>query len=215
MNESLQGFRLLIADDHASVRFGFRALLQGAGAEIVGEAADGEEAVRQYAALAPDVLVMDVSMPRKDGLAALEQILARDRKARVLMLSALHEPAVPMRALTLGARGYLCKRAAPEEVVRAVAAVARQQRYIDPELAAEVALAQISGAADPTSALTDKEFSVFMQLAHGRSVNDVAESFRLSPSTVGTHLYHIKQKLNLHNAAEMALLAVRCGLIEA
>ena len=93
--------------------------------------------------------------------------------------------------------------------------VARNQRYLDPELAQAVALAQLSGAATPLETLTEKEFAVFMQLAQGRSVNDVAADFFLSPSTVGTHLYHIKQKLNLQNAAEMALLAMRSGLIEA
>jgi len=215
MTNSLQGSRILIADDHAMVRLGFRLLLEGAGATVVGEAESGEGMLRLYAELAPDVVVMDVSMPGIGGLAALERLMVGEQKARVLMLSAHHDDVVPVRALRLGARGYLCKRASPDEFLRAVTQVARNQRYLDPELAQAVALAQLSGAATPLETLTEKEFAVFMQLAQGRSVNDVAADFFLSPSTVGTHLYHIKQKLNLQNAAEMALLAMRSGLIEA
>ena len=215
MTNSLKGTRVLLADDHAMVRLGFRLLLEGAGATVVGEAENGEEMLRLYADLTPDVVVMDVSMPGIGGLAALERLMVWEQKARVLMLSAHHDDVVPVRALRLGARGYLCKRAAPDEFLRAVTQVARNQRYLDPELAQAVALAQLSGAATPLETLTEKEFAVFMQLAQGRSVNDVAADFFLSPSTVGTHLYHIKQKLNLQNAAEMALLAMRSGLIEA
>jgi two-component system, NarL family, invasion response regulator UvrY len=215
MTNPLQGIRVLLADDHAMVRLGFRLLLEGAGASVVGEAESGESALRLYAELGPDVLVMDVSMPGIGGLAALERLIAWEAKAKILMLSAHHDEVVPVRALRLGAQGYLCKRATPNEFLRAVGQVARNQRYLDPELAQAVALAQLSGTASPLETLTEKEFSVFIQLAQGRSVNDVAADFFLSPSTVGTHLYHIKQKLNLQNAAEMALLAMRSGLIEA
>lgn len=215
MNNALQGQRILLADDHAMVRLGFRCLLEGAGAIVVGEAENGESAVRLYAELNPDVVVMDVSMPGIGGLAALERLLAWDAKAKVLMLSAHNDDIVPVRALRLGARGYLCKRAEPEEFLRAVGQVASDRRYLDPELAQAVALAQLSGSANPVDTLTEKELAVFMKLAEGRSVNDVAEDFCLSPSTVGTHLYHIKQKLNVQNAAELTLVAVRNGLIEA
>lgn len=215
MNESLKNLRVLLADDHAVVRLGFRLLLEGAGATVVGEAADGETAVRLYAETAPDLLVMDVSMPGGGGLAALERLRARDPAARVLMLSAHHDEIVPVRALRLGAGGYLCKRAAPDEFLRAVVQVAAGRRYLDPELAQQVALAQLSGAAQPLETLTEKELAVFLKLAAGQTVNDVAGDFHVSPSTVGTHLYHIKQKLNLRNPAEITLLAVRNGLIEA
>ncbi|MBL8430093.1 MAG: response regulator [Dechloromonas sp.] len=215
MNKALQGKRILLADDHAMVRLGFRCLLEGGGAKVVGEAENGENAVRLYAELSPDVVVMDVSMPGIGGLAALERLLAWDAKAKVLMLSAHNDDIVPVRALRLGARGYLCKRAAPEEFLRAVGQVASERRYLDPELAQAVALAQLSGSSSPVDTLTEKELAVFMKLAEGRSVNDVAEDFCLSPSTVGTHLYHIKQKLNVQNAAELTLVAVRNGLIEA
>lgn len=215
MNNALQGKRILLADDHAMVRLGFRMLLDGAGAAVVGEAANGESAVRMYAETNPDVVVMDVSMPGIGGLAALERLLLWEPKARVLMLSAHNDDIVPVRAMRLGARGYLCKRAEPDEFLRAVGQVAQDHRYLDPALAQSVALAQLSGSASPVEALTEKELAVFLKLAEGRSVNDVAADFCLSPSTVGTHLYHIKQKLNVQNAAELTLVAVRNGLIEA
>lgn len=215
MNNTLHGVRVLLADDHAIVRLGFRLLLEGAGASVVGEAACGEEAVRLYAEMRPDLLVMDVSMPGSGGLAALERLLVWEAKARVLMLSAHHDDIVPVRALRLGASGYLCKRAAPEEFLRAVGQVAGGRRYLDPELAQTVALAQLSGSTNPLETLTEKELAVFLKLAEGRSVNDVAGDFCLSPSTVGTHLYNIKQKLNVRNSAELTLVAVHNGLIEA
>lgn len=215
MNHALHGKRVLLADDHAVVRLGFRLLLEGAGAQVVGEAESGENAIRLYAESKPDLLVMDVSMPGIGGLAALERLLVWEPKARVLMLSAHHDDIVPVRALRLGASGYLCKRAAPDEFLRAVGQVASGRRYLDPELAQTVALAQLSGSANPLATLTEKELAVFLKLAEGRSVNEVANDFCLSPSTVGTHLYHIKQKLNLQNAAELTLVAVRNGLIEA
>lgn len=213
MASALENLRLVLADDHALVRMGFRMLLEGAGAQVVAEADCGEAALAAFVEHRPDALLMDVSMPGLGGLGALERLLAHSPDARVLMLSAHDDAQIPLRALRAGATGYLSKRAQPQELVRAVARVACGQRYIDPELAPQLALAQFGGGADPADALTDKEFAVFLQLAKGRSVNEVASTQKLSPSTVGTHLYHIKQKLNAANAAELALIAVRSGLI--
>jgi two-component system invasion response regulator UvrY len=212
MASALENLRLVLADDHALVRMGFRMLLEGAGAQVVAEADCGEAALAAYVEHRPDALLMDVSMPGIGGLGALERLLAHSPDARVLMLSAHDDAQIPLRALRAGATGYLSKRAQPQELVRAVGRIACGQRYIDPELAPQLALAQFGGA-DPADALTDKEFAVFLQLAKGRSVNEVASTQKLSPSTVGTHLYHIKQKLNAANAAELALIAVRSGLI--
>lgn len=214
MNTLLNNLTVLLADDHAIVRMGFRLLLEGAGAARVLEADCGEAALPLFEQAAPDVLVMDISMPGMGGLATLSRLLAHRPGARVLMLSAYHESIVPMRALKAGALGYLSKRCQPDELVRAVHQVSQGRRYIDPELAQAVALANLSGDADPASTLTDKEMQVFLQLAQGRSVNAVAQDFHLSPSTVGTHLYHIKQKLNISNAAEMTMVALRSGLLD-
>ncbi|NMG29810.1 response regulator [Aromatoleum evansii] len=214
MAAMLEGLRLVLADDHAVVRMGFRMLLEGAGAEVVAEAASGEAALAAFAEHRPDVLVMDVTMPGLGGLGALERLLAHHEGARVLMLSAHDDMQIPTRALKAGAAGYLSKRAQPTELVRAVAQIARGRRYVDPEIASHLALAQFGDGADPLAVLTDKEFAVFLQLAKGRDVREVADSHGVSASTVGTHLYHIKQKLQAGNAAQLALIAVRAGLIE-
>ena len=208
----LDHLTLVLADDHAIVRMGFRLLLEGVGARVLAEADSGEAAQRLFAEHTPDVLVMDLSMPGCGGLSALERILAREPAARVLIASAHADALTAERALKTGAAGYLCKRSPPDELLKAVGLVAAGQRYIDPEIAA--ALRRADRPEHPAEALTDKEFSVFLQLAQGRSVAEVAASFHLSPNTVGTHLYHIKQKLGVQNMAELAMAAVRSGLVE-
>jgi len=130
----------------------------------------------------------------------------------VLIASAHADAITAERALKAGAAGYLCKRSPPDKLLKAVSLVAAGQRYIDPEIAA--ALRRADRPEHPAEALTDKEFNVFLQLAQGRSVAEVAQTFHLSPNTVGTHLYHIKQKLGVQNMAELAMAAVRSGLIE-
>ncbi len=214
MNTILNNLTVLLVDDHPLVRMGFRLLLEGAGVAQVTEAACGETALSLYDEARPDVVVMDISMPGMGGLAALARLRARQPAARVLVLSACHDAIIPMRALKAGALGYLSKRCQPDELIKAVQQVARQQRYLDPELAQSVALAQLTGDSDPAGTLTDKELMVFLQLSQGRSVSEVAHDFHLSPSTIGTHLTHIKQKLHVHNAAEMTMLALRSGFIE-
>lgn len=203
---------LVLADDHAIVRMGFRLLLEGVGARVLAEADNGEAAQQLYAQHRPDVLVMDLSMPGCGGLAALERIRAKWPQARVLIASAHADAITAERALKAGAAGYLCKRSAPDELLRAVERVAAGHTYLDPEIA--TLLHRADRPEHPAEALTDKEFHVFLQLAKGHSVAEVADTFHLSPNTVGTHLYRIKQKLGVQNMAELAMAAVRAGLIE-
>ena len=207
--------RVMLVDDHALVRMGFRMLLADAQIEVVAEAETGEEACSMYPRVQPDAVVMDLSMPGMGGLEALRRLLAQDPKARVLVLSAFEDTAHPRRALRAGALGYLTKRSAPDALIAAVSAVARGQRYIDADTAQALALAQLDGDASPADTLSEREFSVFIQLARGQSVAMIAETLKLSPSTVGTHLYHVKQKLGASNQSELTLVALRWGLIQA
>lgn len=207
--------RIMVVDDHALVRMGFRMLLANAGMEVVAEAGDGEQACREYAAVKPDVVLMDLSMPGMGGLEAVRRILAQDPKARVLVLSAHEDTAHPRRVLRAGALGYLAKRSAPESLTAAVSAVARGERYVDPQTAQALAMAQIEGEASPAEMLSEREFAVFIQMARGATVAQVAENLNVSPSTVGTHLYHVKQKLRAGNQSELTLVALRWGLIQA
>jgi two-component system invasion response regulator UvrY len=209
--------RVVLVDDHAVVRMGFRMLLQApdSGIEVVGEAADGEALLRQLPEWRPDVLVLDLTMPGLGGLETLRRLRARDDAPRVLVLSAHEDTAYPRRALNAGAQGFLSKRSAPETLPEAIRAVAQGRRYLDAQTAQALALSQIEGAASPFDALSEREFEVFTRLAQGRSVADIAQALSLSPSTVGTHLYNIKQKLGAGNQAELTLLALRWGVIAA
>jgi two-component system, NarL family, invasion response regulator UvrY len=209
--------RVVLVDDHAIVRMGFRMLLQaeGSGIEVVGEAPDGESLLKQWPDWQADVIVMDLSMPGLGGLETLRRLRAKEGSPPVLVLSAHEDTAHPRRALNAGAQGYLSKRSAPETLPEAIRAVAQGKRYLDAQTAQNLALSQLDGAASPFDALSEREFEVFVRLARGRSVNDIASQLSLSPSTVGTHLYNIKQKLAAGNQAELTLLALRWGVIEA
>ena len=207
--------RVMLVDDHAVVRVGFRMLLNGAPAiDVVAEADSGESAYQQYPDVAPDVVIMDLSMPGMGGIETVRRLLARDRSARVLVLSAHEDTAHPKRVLKAGALGYLSKRSAPEDLVDAVAAVAASRVYLDADTARKLALQDLGGPEGQVEALSEREFAVFIQLARGESVARIAETLSLSPNTVGTHLYNIKQKLGAANQSELTLIAVRNGLIE-
>jgi two-component system, NarL family, invasion response regulator UvrY len=209
--------RVLLVDDHAVVRTGFRLLLQARpDMTVVGEAESGEAACQRYVELSPDVVVMDIAMPGMGGIEALRRIRAHDPQARVLALSAHDDPMHARRALREGALGFLSKRSAPEALLEAVAGVSAGQRYIDPRVAQRLALEDIEGSeSSPIKRLSEREFDVFIRLARGASVQRIADDLRLSASTVGTHLYNVKQKLGVSNQSELTLLAIRHGLIEA
>lgn len=207
---------VLLVDDHAVVRTGFRLLLEShPGFSVIAEAESGEDACRRYVELTPDAVIMDIAMPGMGGLEALKRIRARDPRARVLALSAHDDPMHARRALREGALGFLSKRSAPEALIEALTSVAAGRRYVDAELARKLALAEIDGAAkSPIERLSEREFEVFLRLARGATVQRIADDLKLSASTVGTHLYNVKQKLGVANQSELTLIALRHGLIE-
>jgi two-component system, NarL family, invasion response regulator UvrY len=208
--------RVLLVDDHAVVRMGFRLLLQSvADVSVIAEADSGEAACQLYLEHNPDVVVMDLAMPGMGGLEALRRIRARHPQAQVLTLSAQDDPMHARRALQEGALGFLSKRSAPEALLEAVTVIAAGRRYIDPVLAQKLALAEFDGAAkSPVERLSEREFEVFVRLAGGATVQRIAQDLNLSASTIGTHLYNIKQKLGVVNQSELTLIAIRHGLIE-
>lgn len=215
MTEMLAKIRVMLVDDHAVVRVGFRMLLSASSdIEVVAEADSGELAYQRYAEITPDVVIMDLSMPGMGGIEAVRRLLVRDRTARVLVLSAHEDTAHAKRVLKAGALGYLSKRTAPEELIEAVRVIAAGRIYLSAEIARKLAIQDMSGNSGAVEALSEREFAVFLQLARGQSVNRIAEILSLSPNTVGTHLYKIKQKLGAGNQAELTLIAMRNGLIE-
>ena len=208
--------KVMLVDDHAVVRMGFKLLLQATDdIDVIAEAETGEAAYQRYSEVAPDVVVRDIAMPGMGGIEAVKRIVARDKNARILALSAHEDTSHPRRVLKAGALGYLSKRGAPEALIDAIRMVARGRMFLDPQIAQRMAVQDLTGEQNPVEQLSEREFEVFVQLARGQSVNQIADTLKLSPSTVGTHLYNIKQKLGVSNQAEMTLIAVRHGLIEA
>ena len=144
----------------------------------------------------------------------MKELLHLIKKQKFLVLSAHEDSVHPKRSLSAGALGYLTKRSAAEELIKAIRSVNSGTKYLESTVAQEMAITQISGENNPVEILSDREFEVFMDLAKGKSTNEIADTMCLSPRTVGTHLYNIKQKLNANNSAEIALIAIRSGLLE-
>jgi len=206
---------IMLVDDHAVVRMGFKMLLESdTDLKVIAEAENGETAIKYYVEHKPNVVVMDITMPGMGGIEAIERILAKDSSAKILVLSAHEDSVHPKRVLNVGAMGYLTKRSAAEELIKAIRTIATGKKYIEASVAQQMAIQQLSGEQSPVDVLSEREFEVFMSLARGKTTNEIAESLFLSPRTVGTHLYNIKQKLNANNSAEIALIAMRSGLLE-
>jgi len=210
----LSQIKILLVDDHAVVRMGFKMLIEAEDdITVIGEAESGEGAIKLFQELKPDIIVMDITMPGIGGIEAIDRIMAKDKNTKILVLSAHEDSVHPKRVLNAGAMGYLTKRSAAEELIKAIKSIHQGKRYLEPSIAQQMAITQLSGESNPVEILSDREFEVFIALAKGKSTNDIADTLCLSPRTVGTHLYNIKQKLNANNSAEIALIAIRCGLI--
>ncbi|MFM7670819.1 MAG: response regulator [Burkholderiaceae bacterium] len=206
---------VMLVDDHAVVRFGFRMLLESTDdIKVVAEAESAETAYQHISTAKPDVIVMDISLGGIMGVEATRRIVARDKTAKVLGLSSHEDPSYVRYMLKAGALGYLSKRSAPDELIHAIRQVAEGRMYIEASLSQRMALEEFNGEKSPIEVLSEREFGVFIQLAKGLSVNQIAELLTISPRTVGTHLYNVKQKLGAANQAELTLIAVRHGLIE-
>ncbi|QDC97623.1 response regulator transcription factor [Candidatus Methylopumilus universalis] len=207
--------KILLVDDHAVVRMGFKMLIEAEDdITVIGEAESGEVAIKLFQELKPDIIVMDITMPGIGGLEAIDRIIAKDKNTKILVLSAHEDSVHPKRVLNAGAMGYLTKRSAAEELIKAIKSIHQGKRYLEPNIAQQMAITQLSGETNPVEILSDREFEVFIALAKGKSTNEIADTLCLSPRTVGTHLYNIKQKLNANNSAEIVLIAIRCGLID-
>ncbi|HNT77657.1 MAG TPA: response regulator transcription factor [Anaerolineae bacterium] len=208
--------RVLIVDDHPLVREGLRAVLgQEPGLEIVGEAADGIAALAAVQRLRPDVIVMDVLMPTKDGLEAAADILRLDPAARVLLLTSVTNLERIRPTIRAGALGYISKSAPPEELEQAIRTLYRGGVYLPANLARYL-LQSPGGAASsepPAALFTERELEILKLVAQGLGNDDIAARFTISPRTVGVHISHILDKLGLDNRTQAALYALRQGLV--
>jgi DNA-binding NarL/FixJ family response regulator len=210
--------RVLLADDHSIVRRGLRGLLEAAGQAVVAEASDGLEALTLCEQHQPDLVILDIGMPKLSGIEVAARSQKFRRPPRVIILSVHGDEAYIMRALAAGARAYLLKSATDEDLIPAVRAVASGKPFFSPGVTAVlvedyVRRLQQRGMTDSYDLLTDREKEVLQLLAEGRSNKEVAALLDLGLSTVETHRSNLMQKLSLHNTAEIVLYAVRKGLI--
>ncbi len=211
--------RILLADDHTVMRRGLRALLERqAGFDVVGEAADGREAVDTAAAVSPDVAVIDIGMPNLNGIEAARRITEKRPETAVVILSMHADESYVLRALNSGARGYLLKDSPEDDLINAIRAVHDGKAFFSPEISRMLAddyMRQMRqrGVEDSYELLTPREREVLQMLGEGNSNKEVATKLNLSLHTVETHRGNVLEKLNLHSTAEMILYAVRKGIV--
>lgn len=208
--------RVLLVDDHAVVRAGYRLLLQSAPEiEVVGEADSGEQACQLFVDLAPDVVVMDLTLPGIGGLEAIRRIAQREPVAKVLVFSMHEEVLFVEQALAAGARGYVSKASAPHVLVAAVKQVAAGGQALAADIAERLAHARMRGPESPLRELSTREFEIFCLLAEGLSTVEIAKRLSLSHKTVANYGTQLKSKLQVGSAAELTRLAIRHGIIAA
>jgi two-component system response regulator NreC len=211
--------RILLADDHTVMRNGLRLLLERQpNLQVVGEAADGREAVDLADSEKPDVVVMDIAMPHLNGVEAARQITTRSPQTAIAILSMHSDESYVIRSLKAGARAYLLKDSAEADLIAAIQAIMKGQSFFSPavrKILKEDYMRQLEemGAEDSYELLTTREREVLQLVAEGKSNKEVANLLNLSLYTVETHRTHILQKLNLHSVPELILYAVRKGII--
>ena len=207
--------RILLADDHCIVRQGLRALLEGAGFEVIGEASDGQEAVRLVETLKPDVVVLDLIMPTLNGLDAGRQILQRHPGMPVLLLTMHTEEHHVAAALRAGVKAYLLKTQAAEDLVRAIREVVRGHVFLSAAVSRVVVDGYVSGVPAPGESLAPRERQVLQLVAEGNTSKEIAVLLGLSVKTVDSYRARVMEKVGVHETAGLVRYAIRNGVIEA
>jgi len=209
-----QAIRVQVVDDHAVVRFGLKCIFESChDLKVVAESDCGECATDDYIAHHPDIVMMDLNMPGMGGMEAMRHILAKDSHAKIIVLSFYDSPTMISRVMQSRAMGYLYKGCNPKVIIKAVRQVAHGKKYLDPALASRMNEEGISGASEPLQRLTVREFEIFMMLAEGQSAAEIAKALYLSPNTVRNHQNSIMHKLNIHNKAKLANIAMQAHLL--
>ncbi|MFC5698881.1 UvrY/SirA/GacA family response regulator transcription factor [Pseudomonas sp. GCM10022186] len=210
--------RVLVVDDHDLVRTGITRMLADVdGLQVVGQADSGEEALKKARELKPDVVLMDVKMPGIGGLEATRKLLRSHDDIKVVAVTACEEDPFPTRLLQAGAAGYLTKGAALEEMIQAIRQVFAGQRFISPQIAQQLALKsfQPQASGSPFDLLSEREIQIALMIANCQKVQSISDKLCLSPKTVNTYRYRIFDKLSISSDVELALLAVRHGMVDA
>lgn len=207
--------RVLLADDHALVRDGLRAVLsREPDLQVVGEATDGREALRVAETAKPDVAVLDLSMPLLNGLDAARQLAARDQAPRTILITMHGGDHYVLEALRAGVRGYVLKKQAAADLVRAIHEVAAGRVYLSPGVGAAVAQAIRTGSVLPDERLTPREREVLQLVAEGKTTKEIAAILHVSVKTADTHRTRLMQKLDIHDIAGLTRYAIRLGLVQ-
>lgn len=211
--------KVLLAEDHTIVRKGIRSLLDDQpNIEVIGEAEDGREAIEKVEQLAPDIILMDNTMPILNGLEATRQIKKRFPEVKILILTMHTNEEYILQFLRVGASGYLVKQTAPTELVSAIEAVYRGDSFLSPSISRTIIdeflrQAEATGKWDSYDSLTDREREVLQLLAEGFSTKEIADHLHISAKTVGVHKINLMHKLNLHSQSELTKYAIRKGII--
>ena len=209
--------RVLVVDDHDLVRTGIsRMLADISGLQVIGQADSGEDAIRKARELKPDVVLMDVKMPGIGGLEATRKLLRSYPDLKVIAVTICKEDPFPTRLLQAGAAGYLTKGAGLEEMVQAIRMVFGGQRYISPQIAQQLALKSFQPqlSESPFDLLSEREIQIALMIANCQKVQSISDKLCLSPKTVNTYRYRIFEKLSITSDVELALLAVRHGMVD-
>jgi two-component system response regulator NreC len=207
--------KILLADDHTIVRQGLKLILSAnSDLQVVGEAANGREAIELASKLKPDIVLMDVAMPELNGIEATRRMVQENQRLRVLVLSMHKEPVYIREILRAGARGYILKDAIDTELLNAVRSVARGDGYISPAISGALLNDYRQSVTDPIDLLSSREREVLQLIAEGKTNKEVATRLNLSVYTVDSHRGKIMEKLNLHSTGELVRFAMKHGLVD-
>lgn len=208
--------RVLIVDDHAIVRRGLRQIVgETKDIMVVAEAETGFQAIKIARQHLAEVMLLDISLPDKNGIEVLKQVKKEHEKLAVLMLTMHTESEFAIRSLRAGASGYLTKQSAPTQLITAIRHVAAGRKYVTPSLAEELAnLLSAKHDQPPHASLSDREFQTMCLIASGKSLSDISAALHLSPKTISVYRARVLEKLNLRNNAEIARYAMRHGLVD-
>ena len=206
--------RVVLADDHALVRQGIKSVLEREGLQVVAEASDGQEAIRQAKALAPDVVVMDIGMPTLNGMDAARELGRCCPKVKSILLTQHDEDQYVSEALSAGVRGYVLKSQVASDLIQAIQQVLRGQVYLSPGISAAVMAVVQSKGQRPADPLTARERQVLQLIAEGKSTKDVASLLGVSVKTAESHRSRLMQKLDIHETASLVRYAVKRGLVQ-
>lgn len=204
---------ILLIDDHAILREGYQRLLESAGFDVIGQAESADEGYKAFVKLQPDVCIVDLTMPGKSGLECINRICLQNKNARILVCSMHEETTLAMRAMELGAIGYITKSCSSDIFIDAVKSVADKNHYLTPDIAYSIAMEKHLKTDQKIRALSHQEFAIFNMLAKGMSIEEMSKSLSLSPKTVSNYKTNMMRKLDTTKLVDIIFLAQKIGLI--